>query len=63
MTVDANPDDTAGDRRREHRPKAQSFWPPPGWVALGFMVVGGYFLITEHAAHLASIRFWSRLAR
>ena len=43
--------------------KEQSWWrSPTGIVALGFLGVAGYFLITEHAAHLFGALPWLLLA-
>jgi len=40
-------------------PPTPSFWQhKPNWVLLGFLVIAAYFLVTEHAAHLAGILPW-----
>lgn len=58
MSVETSSDDARADRR-ENQPDRQSFWSSPaGWVALGFIGVAGYFLITEHAAHLFGVLPW-----
>jgi hypothetical protein len=55
------PDETHADQDRHEA--LPSFWASPsGWVAIGFIVVAGYFLVTEHAAHLASILPWLLIA-
>ena len=55
--METHPDD--GHAHDGHERQATSFWASPaGWVALGFIGVAGYFLITEHAAHLFSILPW-----
>lgn len=60
MSLDTHPQGAHGGRR--DRP-APSFWASPaGWVCLGFIGVGGYFLVTEHAAHLAGILPWLLIA-
>jgi hypothetical protein len=34
-------------------PEQQSRWrSPTGIVCLGFLVIGGFFLLTEHTAHV-----------
>ncbi len=33
----------------EHRPRWRL---PTNWVLIGFLVVAGYFLVTEHRAHV-----------
>jgi hypothetical protein len=61
MSMETHPDETNSDQDRE-RPSA-SFWSSPtGWVTLGFIGVAGYFLVTEHAAHLFSILPWLLIA-
>jgi len=50
--------DTHSDREvastpREVGSKPKGFWrSPTGLVAIGFLVIGGFFLIAEHRAHL-----------
>lgn len=62
MSVDTHPDGAGTDRGHD-RPERKSFWSSPtGWVAIGFIGVAGYFLITEHAAHLTSILPWLLIA-
>jgi hypothetical protein len=59
--METHPDKTPADHDQARR--SPSFWSsPPGWVALGFIGVAGYFLVTEHAAHLASILPWLLIA-
>jgi Protein of unknown function (DUF2933) len=49
----------ATNRRDEPR----SWWGSPvGIVTLGFLAVAGYFLITEHAAHVFGVLPWLLLA-
>jgi hypothetical protein len=51
--------DDAG--RRGDRPR--SWWVSPvGLVTLGFLGVGGFFLITEHTAHLFGVLPWLLVA-
>jgi hypothetical protein len=58
--METHPDDTHTALRRERQ---SSFWSSPSsWVALGFVGVVGYFLVAEHAAHLASILPWLLIA-
>jgi len=46
-----------GAPERANRPR--SWWlSPAGLVTLGFLAVAGYFLITEHRAHLALALPW-----
>lgn len=55
--METHPDKTHSDHSQERL--TPSFWASPaGWVALGFIGVAGYFLVTEHAAHLFSILPW-----
>jgi len=51
-----------GDLR--HRPDRERSWwrSPVGIVTLGFLAVAGYFLITEHAAHIIPSLPWLLLA-
>lgn len=59
MSIDA-PD---GHRTNQSEQQSQSFWSSPaGWVCIGFIGVAGYFLVTEHAAHLASVLPWLLIA-
>jgi hypothetical protein len=59
--LNADTDHPDADRRGDRQ--SQSFWSSPaGWVAIGFIGVASYFLITEHAAHLASILPWLLIA-
>ncbi len=45
-------------RPEEHEPKV-SFWKTPGGITLiFFLVVGGYFLVREHWAHIGSNWIW-----
>jgi hypothetical protein len=61
MSMETHPDETHSNHDQERR--SSSFWSSPtGWVTLGFIVVAGYFLITEHAAHLFSILPWLLIA-
>lgn len=55
--MDTRSDDTRAGHRSERQ--TPSFWASPaGWVALGFIGVAGYFLITEHAAHVIPFLPW-----
>ncbi len=45
-----------GDERRSWRAS------PVGIVTLGFLAVAGYFLITEHGAHVFGVLPWLLLA-
>ncbi|HEV2188356.1 MAG TPA: DUF2933 domain-containing protein [Stellaceae bacterium] len=63
MSIEASPENRRGDQSGDRERHQQSFWASPtGWVALGFIAVAGYFLITEHAAHLASVLPWLLIA-
>lgn len=48
------------DHEHYHRPHNEvSFWKTPGGITLiFFLVVGGYFLIKEHAAHIGDNWIW-----
>jgi Protein of unknown function (DUF2933) len=40
----------------QQQPQEQSFWRSPvGIVCLGFLVIGGFFLLTEHTAHVFGV--------
>ncbi len=47
------------DRRQPHAPWWRS---PTGIVTLGFLAVAGFFLVTEHAAHLYGALPWLLVA-
>ncbi len=48
---------------RERVDRERSSWRSPGGiVTLGFLAVAGYFLITEHAAHIIPFLPWLLLA-
>jgi hypothetical protein len=48
---------------REGADRPRSRWRSPGGiVTVGFLAVAGYFLITEHAAHLFGVLPWLLLA-
>ena len=48
---------------RERANGSRSWWRSPGGiVTLGFLGVAGYFLITEHAAHIIPFLPWLLLA-
>ena len=37
----------------EHQTPRESFWRSrTGWALIGFLAIGGFFLVTEHRAHL-----------
>lgn len=38
----------SGSRRSHHGPHKSRF----NWMLIGFLAVGGFFLLTEHRAHL-----------
>lgn len=38
----------------QHRPERSRF----KWVLIGFLLVAGYFLITEHKAHLSGLLYY-----
>jgi hypothetical protein len=43
----------------QQEPQEQSFWRSPvGIVCLGFLVVGGFFLMMEHTAHIFGVLPW-----
>ncbi len=43
--------------RHEHQ--EQSFWRSSvGIVCLGFLLIGGFFLLTEHTAHVFGVLPW-----
>jgi hypothetical protein len=51
------------DDHREQTDRERSWWRSPvGIVTLGFLAVAGYFLITEHAAHIIPFLPWLLLA-
>jgi hypothetical protein len=55
--METHPHETRTDHDEDRR--SSSFWTSPtGWVALGFIGVAGYFLVTEHTAHLFGILPW-----
>ena len=47
---------------QHHQPNEdspKSFWKTPlGWVFLGFVAIAGYFLLTEHTAHVIRFLPW-----
>ena len=47
----------------EQHPQEKSFWrSPAGIVSLGFLGVAGYFLLTEHTAHVFGALPWLLIA-
>jgi DUF2933 family protein len=43
----------------EEQPQEQSFWRSPvGIVCAGFLIVGGFFLLTEHTAPFFGVLPW-----
>jgi DUF2933 family protein len=51
------------DDRREGADEERRWWRTPGGiVTLGFLAVAGYFLLTEHAAHIIPFLPWLLLA-
>ncbi len=55
--MEIHPDETHANHSRDR--ESPSFWASPaGWVAMGFIGVAGYFLITEHAAHIVPFLPW-----
>jgi Protein of unknown function (DUF2933) len=43
----------------QQQPEQQSFWRSPiGIVCIGFLLVGGFFLLTEHTAHVFGVLPW-----
>ncbi len=47
----------------EQHTQEQSFWrSPTGIVTLGFLGVAGYFLLTEHTAHVFGALPWLLIA-
>ena len=43
----------------QQEPQEQSFWrSPAGTVCLGFLLIGGFFLLTEHTAHVLGALPW-----
>lgn len=47
-------------REHESRPdETKSFWRTPlGWAFIGFAAIAGFFLVTEHTAHLLGWLPW-----
>jgi len=44
-------------------PQEQSWWrSPAGIVTLGFLGVAGFFLLTEHTAHVFGVLSWLLIA-
>lgn len=42
---------------------APSFWRTRwSWLLVGFLLIAGYFLLTEHAAHVVGVLPWLLLA-
>jgi hypothetical protein len=63
MTAGDHPDEAHTDRPTERRDEPRSWWlSPVGIVTLGFLAVAGYFLITEHTAHVFGVLPWLLLA-
>ena len=47
----------------QQHPQEQSWWrSPTGIVCLGFLAVGGFFLLTEHTAHVFGVLPWLLIA-
>jgi len=47
----------------EQHPQEQSFWRSPvGIVCLGFLAIGGFFLLTEHTPHVFGALPWLLIA-
>ena len=43
----------------QQQPQEQPFWrSPAGIVCIGLLAVGGFFLLTEHAAHVFGALPW-----
>ena len=51
-------DHSTGDQA-QHRPFLTT---PAGLVLIGFLAIGGFFLVSEHAAHLFGVLPWLPLA-
>lgn len=59
MSASDHSGDAPTDRPAERESEPRSFWGSPvGFVTLGFLGVAGYFLITEHTAHLFAVLPW-----
>ena len=47
----------------EQHPQEQSWWwSPAGVVTVGFLGVAGFFLLTEHTAHVFGVLPWLLIA-
>ncbi len=46
------------DRDDPHRDRRAFFSSPAGIVLIGFLLIGGFYLVTEHRAHLYSWLPW-----
>ena len=43
----------------DHEQREQSWWRTPvGIVTCGFLIVAGFFLLTEHTAHVFGVLPW-----
>jgi uncharacterized membrane protein len=63
MTAGEHGDEADRQRHTERRDAARSWWTSTtGIVTLGFLGVAGYFLITEHTAHVFGVLPWLLLA-
>ena len=63
MTASDHPGEEPQGRPAPRGNEARSWWASPvGIVTLGFLGVAGYFLITEHTAHVLGALPWLLLA-
>ncbi len=63
MTLDTDSRDRRTEPTPAPRDDKRSWWSSPiGVVTLGFIAVGGYFLLTEHTAHVFGALPWLLLA-
>ena len=63
MTASDQPGEAPRDRAAGRRDEPRSWWASPvGIVTLGFLAVAGYFLITEHTAHVLGALPWLLIA-
>ncbi len=63
MTAGGHPDEGHRDHPADGRDEPRSWWTSTtGVVTLGFLGVAGYFLITEHTAHLFGALPWLLIA-
>ncbi len=59
MTTNQPPQSGNTDEAAKRTDGSRSWWlSPGGLVTLGFLAVAGYFLITEHRAHLYLVLPW-----